>query len=156
MTPVKPSKVKASGMPLWFNEHGNRVAWTGFDNAASQKPIMLLGSDAVEVKIYSYSGHGYIVEYKIVQSPDAHNSGKIWMSKEQIREAFGLSSVCPAHSSQWLADEYGADVAAQGKYIRYGQFLNIPGPGTGKYGDANVSILVNETMQAAIVEILFK
>jgi hypothetical protein len=155
MTAVAPKKMKPFGMPLWFHGHGMRIAWYGFDDATAPTSTMILNSNSVKIKIRSNAGHGYIVEYTITQSPDCHNSGTIWMSKKNIEAAFGLSNTCPEFGGQWLADEYGADVAQQGQYIRYGNFLNIPGPGTGNDGDSNVSIFIDKKIQDAI-KILFK
>jgi len=156
MIAVKPQKLKMFGMPSWFHPHGTKIKCIGFDDASAPTRIMLLEANAVKIKIYSYAGHGYIVEYTITQSPDSQNTGKVWMSKENLGAAFGFSDTCKAFSGQWLANEYGADVASQGKYIRYGKFLNIPGPGTGHDGDANVSILIDEIIQEYFTEIFFK
>jgi len=157
MTAIAPKKMKLFGMPTWFHHHGTKISYIGFDNQGSPERIMLLESSAVEIRIHrrGRSENAYIVEYRITQSPDSFNYCHICMSKKNLEEAFGLSNTCPEFGGQWLADEYGADVAQQGQYIRYGKFLNIPGPGTGNDGDPNVSILVDEKMQKVIREILF-
>lgn len=157
MVAVEPKKMKMFGMPAWFNEHGTKIKYIGFNDANSPAKTALLQSSTVKIEIYRDTpGIGYTVFYKITQSPDTFNIGQIWMLPEHLEAAFGISNTCGSHGGQWLADEYGADVAYQGKYIRFGKFLNIPGPGTGMHGDANVSILVDEKMQEAIKEIILK
>ncbi|MSR71167.1 MAG: hypothetical protein EXS50_00635 [Candidatus Taylorbacteria bacterium] len=155
--PVTPKRIKMFGMPFWFNHHGTKVSYIGFNNANSPKRIMLLESSTIKIQISSnHPKTGYILSYTITHSLDTSNTGKIWMSKEDLEAAFGINDKCEAFGGQWLADEYGADVAHQGKYIRYGIFLNIPGPGTGADGDPNVSIQVSANMIEMIKSILFR
>jgi hypothetical protein len=48
-----------------------------------------------------------------------------------------------------MIEPFGGTVAKQRKFIRYHEFLNIPGPGSGYQGDPNVSIeLYPETIAA--------
>lgn len=157
MVPVIPKEMKMFGMPIWFHHHGTKVTYIGFNHANAPERTMLLKSSVVKIEIYpNRPGTGYIVFYVITQSPETNNTGQIWMDKEDLEAAFGMRSTCEAFGGQWLADKYGADVAHQGKYIRYGNFLNIPSPGTGSDGDPNVSLHVDEKMREAIKDIILK
>lgn len=42
----------------------------------------------------------------------------------------------------------------QGAFIRYGNFLNIPSPGTGHDGDPNISILIDGPIRRAVRQLL--
>jgi len=52
------------------------------------------------------------------------------------------------------AKRFSAELALPGLFIRSGNFLNIPGPGTGYDGDANISIYLNEALRASLTRFL--
>ncbi len=54
----------------------------------------------------------------------------------------------------WLVGRYGGNSAVQSKFIRWGNFLNIPCPGTGHDGDPNVSIYVTDEIREAVRKLL--
>ena len=77
------------------------------------------------------------------------------MTEEQLRVMFGLDNdfVTPGHS-QWLIKEYEADVAEQTLFIRKGNYLNIPCPGTAHDGDPNVSIELDDEIKEKVKELI--
>lgn len=93
------------------------------------------------------------VSWKVRWSRDEEVNGQVFFSDACLRTAFGLSEENGV-SGEWLLKEYGGDVAAQGLFIRYQQFLNVPGPGTGHDGDPNVSLELTEQMKNAVVSLL--
>lgn len=72
------------------------------------------------------------------------------MSKDNFKAAFGLrDGWCPEGGSGLIC-AYGGEAAFQGQFIRWKEFLNIPGPGTGHDGDPNISLqLSGEIVEAA-------
>lgn len=53
-----------------------------------------------------------------------------------------------------MLDRFGGTVARQGIFIRWRDFMNIPGPGTGGDGDANISVMITGEIKEAIKTIL--
>ena len=74
-------------------------------------------------------------------------------TRDDVRSAFGLIDDSGKYG-KWLIDRYGAEAAEQMKYIRWGNFLNIPCPGTGNYGDPNISIKINGDIQLTVAELI--
>lgn len=144
--------LKFGRMPVWHHHHSFKVDFVGYNNANSpQNKTLILESNAIEVKIYrAPETSAWIFEYKIRQPVSMFFSGKVWMSKEDLETVFGLSNKCEKMWGQGILDSYGGDVAYQGKYIRYKNFLNVPGPGTGDDGDPNVSIEINDVIKEEI------
>jgi hypothetical protein len=62
----------------------------------------------------------------------------------------------PNSSHPSLAKRFDAEHAVLGKFIRVGDFLNIPGPGTGMDGDANLSVHLNEWIREESQRFLLK
>ncbi len=144
------------GMPIWHHPHGTKLSVKGFDwENLSENKKLTLSSSAVEIRIHPDSRqNGWVVEYEIQHSPDSWIKGQVWMSASDLRTAFGLSNECDEMSGQAILNYHGGDVAKQGKYIRYGNYLNIPGPGTGHDGDANVSICIDVPIEMAVKVLL--
>lgn len=87
---------------------------------------------------------------------DPQTSGLVELSSSNLRKAFRLDDVMDDKLSLWLIDRYGGTVASQGEFIRWGKYLNIPGPGTGHDGDANISIFVSDEIRDAVTALLKK
>ncbi len=136
------------GFPRWFHPHGNKLS---VSKDETTDKTLVLKSKAVKVKIgKSDTQDGYILTYTIVHSRETAVSARIWMSAADIETAFSISDTCDELWGQNVLDRFGGDVAYQGKYIRYGRFLNIPCPGSGTSGDPNISIYTDDDIKAAI------
>lgn len=94
----------------------------------------------------------WLVNWKINHSLDTCVSGKTLFSSENLVRAFNLIIfINPEHDSgEWLIKRYGGTEAKQGRFIRYRDHLNIPGPGTGSDGDPNISIKLNQKIKDAV------
>lgn len=79
--------------------------------------------------------------------------GQVEMDSCQLAAAFGLSDES-GDFGDWLIERYRADSAEQRLWIRYGNQLNIPGPGTGHDGDPNISIELDGDIKKAVVAII--
>jgi len=122
-----------------------------------------LAANAAKVFVEPYldtEKRGWNFRYQIIHSHGVGVKGDIFMSTNELEVAFGLcdhiKNQFVSESGQWLLDTFGGDVASQGRFIRYGRFLNIPGPGTGHDGDANVSIELDDGIKAAVKELIKK
>lgn len=76
----------------------------------------------------------------------------------ELAEAFGLtdSFSSPQGLDAELVARYGATVARAGRFIRVGDYLNVPGPGTGLDGDSNLSIYLTNDVKGAAKGLLTK
>lgn len=140
--------------PVWWHHNG-----------AEMRP--LFGGEDKKIEIYSDSAlltispneHSrddrdlWLVTWEIRRLSPCGINGKTTMSTEALCRAFALAEGT-AKSSDWLLQHYGADSAEQERYIRSGDYLNIPGPGTGRDGDPNVSVLLDEDIREAVRHIL--
>lgn len=156
---IRPNPTKN---PRWYSPiQGQTVCWRGFIKANSPEKTLLLGGNSVDIKIQADNIEackqiGWVVNYTIHHSLQSSSSGSIWFSPDDLKTAFGLSEECDDSGGQTLVDLYGGDVAYLGRYIRAADFLNIPGPGHGFKGDANVSIQLTQTIKDAVVELMRK
>lgn len=140
--------------PIWWHHHGMKIKvcreadlWT-----------LNLESSAVSVRISPY-GPYWKVEWRIVFSVLSEVIGNVKMSPQNLKCAFGLSdeedlSMYHEGYRTWLIDRFGGDCAVQGLFIRYDDYLNIPGPGTGLDGDPNVSIMLTDEIRNAVRQLL--
>lgn len=157
MKQIIPNPVK---VPDWYRYiQGENVVWRGFTKANTPEKTLLLGTGGVTVKIYpdkeiECQQIGWLVEYTIQHSLYSSNSGILWFSTDDLKTAFGFSSECVSQMGQTLVNRYGGDVAALGKYIRAGDYLNIPGPGHGFDDDPNLSIRITEQIKQAVAELM--
>lgn len=135
--------------PPWFHHHGQKVSLITEKQGSR---YFHLGATAVQVRITPYArtaDEGWYVEWEIRFALHEWTRGQIVLASDQLATAFGLQGSCERMSRE-LMGLYPGSVAVQGRFIRVGPFLNIPGPGTGHDGDPNVSIEIDEQMQQAI------
>lgn len=77
------------------------------------------------------------------------------MGNQIVAAAFGLTDYLPMQlPGDFLLEKYGGDVACQFLFIRWQDYLNIPGPGTGHDGDPNISIKLTDEIKEAIRALL--
>ena len=98
------------------------------------------------------------VQYHINHCDGSHSSGSVVMSHADLARAFGLVNGFGhgfSHGGAALRDMgYELDAASQGKYVRLGDYLNIPHPGTGLVGDPNVSVQLTAEMKSIVQTLL--
>ena len=118
--------------------------------------LLVIAGSAASVRITRRAttvDEGWFVDWEVVQSQQEKANGRIILTSDDLRAAFGLSQESGLFGD-WLIERFGADSASQGKFIRWRNFLNIPCPGTGHDGDPNVSIHFDEDIQSAVRELL--
>jgi hypothetical protein len=137
--------------PVWWHHHGikMKLITTGICN-----DFFVLQGSAAEL-IVTRERTLWLVSWKIIQSPDEQTMGQVILSNGDFLVAFGFSNHNFAPESDWLVAQYGGTVAAQGKFIRYKNFLNIPCPGTGNDGDPNISINLDEEITKAAAQLVY-
>lgn len=109
--------------------------------------------------IKEYENRGLIIDWHLQSLLDGHAmvkhhyQGKMNFDLATASAAFGIIDLCHS-SSFWMVDKYGATAARQGFFIRYQDYLCLPGPGTGRDGDSNLSILLDEEIQDWVLKLL--
>lgn len=139
------------GHPIWWHHHGSKMRVV-YRDSADHRPKLFLEASAASVGISRDSARYRSPLWRVkwtVGFGHGFSSGDISVTGEELRAAFGLSEESGCFGD-WLIERYGADSAEQGKYIRWGCFLNIPCPGTGHDGDPNVSIELDDTIKEAV------
>lgn len=143
--------IPESGMfnqPSWWHHHGSKMALVRFDKDFHS---MLISASTADLKIIKrlQIEESWQVDWRIQLSAESKVEGRVIFTTMDLQAAFGLIDYTSRFGTSILG-EYGGDSAYQGKYIRWGNFLNIPCPGTGHDGDPNISILINEAMKKAV------
>lgn len=156
ITPSTP-QTRITGHPSWYHSGGDKVRVKGHNGITTPARQLVIGSQNLDMTI-AKNHHPqdkeqgeWFVEYQMDHGPTrTWTKGIIIMTTQDLKTAFGLSEECEADDGQGILDVCGGDVAKEGKYIRYKQFLNIPGPGYGWDGDSNVSMRVTKDMKIAL------
>jgi hypothetical protein len=148
MKAVEP-RIEAIG-PIWWNNHGDKMRIV--ETESKEGSVVVIRASAAEVVIQKINSDAFEVSYWINNGWRGEISGLIKMNRVMLTAAFCVSDDLGEEGeySQWLLDKYGGTVAKQGIFIRWKPFLNIPGPGTGSDGDANVSMEVLDEIKQAV------
>jgi hypothetical protein len=146
---IKQPELKMGDMPVWFHHHGTKMSVTY--NTTHLLGLIIIESSAVILKIEKKSSNviSWLMTMQIIHSPTQKSTNQIEFDKDNLERAFGLRDDFDEFGSSILS-EYGGTTGHQGYYIRYKNYLNIPGPGTGHDGDPNVSIKLNDQIKNAI------
>ena len=160
ITPSTPS-VNIAHYPTWYHPGGDKVLIKGHHGITTRNRELVIGSNSLNMTI-AKNLHAqdkgrceWLIKYKMSHALiRTYLEGLIIMTTQDLETAFGLSGDCDADDGQGILDVCGGDVAKEGKYIRYGEFLNIPGPGHGWDGDANVSIRVGKDLKIRLQEFM--
>lgn len=140
--------------PSWCNDHGGKMQ---LGAALFTRPSITIASSAAKCcieKSEDTNRPGWFLEYEVVQfhPTDEKFTGRIWFSDDELAVAFGLKQ--STDRKKWFGERFVASAAVQGKFIREGIFLNIPGPGTGNDGDPNISIHIDDEIIYAVADLL--
>lgn len=148
------------GYPYWYHNGGDEVIYIGMKAANAPSRVFLLKSKSVELFIYKdwaspQQEESWMVKYHIKHPLiPTYTEGLVLMTTQELKTAFGLSGDCDADYGQGVIDVCGGDVAKEGTYLRFQEYLNIPGPGYGRDGDPNISIRVGKGTKNALGEFL--
>lgn len=152
--PRRDPETNMWGNPTWYHHHGSKMRVEEFSKG---NRLLVIAGSAASVRITrraSTVDEGWFVEWEVVQSQQVKVNGRVFFTSDDLRAAFGLSQGS-GRFGNWLIEQFGADSASQGKYIRWRNYLNIPCPGTGHDGDPNVSIYIdNDEILDAVRQLL--
>lgn len=144
-------ELKMCDIPVWCHHHCSKMRVTPTDG--SQDKVVIAGSVATLTitRGPDSSRTNFVINWEIIWSGVGEKvNGCVWMSKINLKTAFGLRcGWCPEEGRQ-LINAYGGEAAFPGQFIRWKNFLNIPGPGTGHDGDPNISVKLDEEIIAAV------
>lgn len=146
-------RVLEISMPVWCHHHGSKMR---IENFSKGNHLLVIAGSAARVRITRRAttvDEGWFVDWEIIWSQQEKINGRVIFKSDDLRAAFGLTEDSGKYGG-WLIKQFGADSAEQGKYIREGNFLNIPCPGSGHDGDPNISIHIDEEIQNAIGQLL--
>ncbi len=151
MAPPKLRAVKAAQpCPSWQVSKGHKMTIT---SSGPRLGTLELRGSAAELKV-SPRERGWNVQWKI-EHYNGRVEGHVHMDDSALRRAFGLEDGLGTFGAT-LADRTGTpiDAAEQGQFVRWGEFLNIPHPGTGLQGDPNISIELSDEIRTAVQDLL--
>ena len=154
---AKPPGFTLDKKPLWFNPEGAKITRITPEYDHPADPILWLESDKVNVSIRYDIRDKWIVHYTIHRVNESTIKCDILMSAEGIYTAFGIIDECDdlqRDRGQEIIDRFGGQFCLQGQFIRWKNWLNIPGPGTGLRGDANLSLEITEEIKKVVREFI--
>lgn len=158
---VQAPSAKPPGVPIWYNEQGRNMAQQQPNAIQGGQSDLLFGKGVTAMLSIRQIGRRphYAVGWRVhhaggLEMP--HTGGKIECSAGELRCIFGLDDNINDESGLWFIGRYGGTVAVQGKFLRWGPYLNIPGPGTGRNGDPNISVYVSNEIKQAVQSMLEK
>ena len=144
-----------SQWPSWFHAHGFKMEKGGGPPlVVVHGPKVLIGNNVAYLLISPQFGQigSYRISWRITFFQGDYVEGRIHVTAAELRAAFGISEQPCLDNA--FADHFLADSAVQGHYIRRGNFLNIPMPGTGTDGDPNISIYLDDEIKQAVRDFL--
>lgn len=145
--------------PDWWHHHGIKMLLRPEESTSQHLVIrgsaaeLHLTSSALLKQELIISSPLWRAWWKVRQSPNEWSEGRVLMGLDTVRAAFGFDD-SSTPDSVWLIERYGGEAAAQGQFIRWKRYLNIPGPGTGNDGDPNISIELDKRIQQAVINLV--
>lgn len=141
--------------PVWWHLHGMKMTVQH-----QEEKRLTLNSSAATLSITRVRQANreriWRVLWEIRQTLFEKINGVIYVNDNSLSQAFALVPGETPQESTWLISRFGGTCARQGIFIRFHQYLNIPGPGTGGDGDPNISIEISEEIKAAVASLLSK
>ncbi len=133
--------------PKWFNPSGDDARLV---ERRSKKPSLIPsltivtsnGSSQLKIRRHTTDRRFWHVRWRIFYKNDARLEGELYWTDDHIRSAFGETSL----GIFWHVPG--------SRFARVGNYLNVPWPGTGNDGDPNMSILLNDTIRAAVKKLI--
>jgi hypothetical protein len=155
---LPPHMTNIMGQPKWHHHHAHKIC---VESVSPDGKSLTLTASAAKLTIeqtesYSYKDgpleRRWLVSWEVRYSRTEKTNGCGNWGDKDLQQAFGL---IPSEGKIFgFLRDFICDAAAQGKYIRWEDALNIPCPGTGHDGDPNISILIDDQIQNAIRTIL--
>ncbi len=134
------------GMPNWYHRSGAKMNLMEFDKGNHR---LVIASDEASITITPRNNKED--EWKLEWRIENRYTGLIFFTSIELKNAFGLTND-PGKTGFKMIEKFGADSAEERKYIRYGDFLNIPG--ANEVNVCNISVYVDDEMRSAIRKLL--
>jgi len=131
-------------MPLWWNQKGFKTRLV----TANKHLIVIENGNAAQLRLARISSEKILVSWKIQFDYLSKVEGQIIMSFDYVQEAFALKegkSVQPEFGNNFRGKSLPYHAARPGYFIRFGQYLSIPGPNAFTWaegGDLNIAIQI--------------
>lgn len=134
--------------PKWWNKDGHEVRLI---NSGESNKTFSLETSHINLTAKKVVDGTWIVTWEKTydDGSDSMISGRIRLLAEDVKSAFGLAGSDSIEDVDF-AQRFGADCARIGFFIRKGDFLNLPDPGTGESKDPNVSIFLTPEIKKAV------
>ena len=134
----------------WWHAHGNKMVPT-----FQQGPNLVIKGSVASLNIRGAGDPDtcsrWSLEWNITHADLSQVHGEVYFDRNELPSAFGLQK---DRGDEFVLGLFDADSAKQGKYIRRGNLLNIPGPGTAYDGDPNISIFLDDEIKKAVTGLL--
>lgn len=147
--------------PAWWNPRGQdmvtSISGTLLTGEKADLAFRSAESVAASVRISQvFKRDKYTLSWRLSHKgglDPAFTAGAIETNSLELRRMFCMDDGIEK-ADRWIAKRYGATTAVQGKFLRLEHYLNISGPGTGKDGDANVSMFVSDGILKSVRDLL--
>lgn len=142
--------------PAWWSTKGQKMTVDGVVLKKGTPPLVNIhNGTAAQVHITQNGAvkNSFSVGYNIDHGC-SRSSGSVLMNSNELASAFGLYNACSDDTAAFGELGYRLNAAVQGKFVRKGNYLNIPHPSIGMQGDPNVSIQITDEMKSAIRSLL--
>jgi hypothetical protein len=130
--------------PEWFHPGGLAMQ---FVERNERRMIFASRWSSLKVLVLPEDKELFAVRWNVKHGSNEFVDGTVFFSNELLKMAFGLAPAVVTPCRRAFVERYGADYAVQGRCVKRGPHLNIPGPGTGCSGDPNISILLTPEIQ---------
>lgn len=146
MATILKEPEKRFDMPIWCHHNGARMHLTQFDKGKHYLMIANEEGESIKITPQNQKEDEWKVEWRINEYFDI-----VVFKSSELKTAFGLSND-PGKTGFQIIQEFGAHSAEENKYIRYGDFLNIPHANTenARY----ISIYIDDEIRNAISKLL--
>lgn len=135
--------------PPWWHKRGQEMEIGDFEEW--KKTLILSGPCALLsiTLVGLVPDQGWFLHWEIDHGGGSQVKGTAFLHNECLKAAFGLVKKTSGYSDI-LRQKFRADCAEIGEYIRTGNYLNIPSPGSGADGDPNISVYITDEMRECV------
>lgn len=139
-------------MPFWWNKKGFQMTL----DVATRSLVAITNGKVADVRLARISDTKILVSWKLQFDYMSKIEGQLMMPFDYVREAFALSEgqLLPSETKNYFMDrELSYHVVRPGYFIRYGQYLSIPGPKVltcEQCADMNIAIQIQDDMIEAV------
>jgi hypothetical protein len=143
---------EAGSPPAWWHVHGFKMDLQKIDQHMNLHHAFLsIGTRVASVQIAADdSGRtmSFSLHWSLIHSR-GRVAGTIYMFADVLAAIFGMTDVIPLGSESFVT-KYKATTGVRGIFLRQGNYLSLPCPGTGADGDPNISLYLTPEIRTAV------